>query len=101
MKKKTKKKIEKKRNRRIQIFFMVFISLFLTELFLNTWCRVQCVKIGYKISTADNENKRLIALQEKLSIELERLKSPNRIIKIANKQIGLKMPEPEQVIIIP
>lgn len=79
----------------------VVLVLFVSELFIYTWCRIQCVKTGYEISKETDKNLKLIALQKNLKIEIARLKSPRRIAKIATQQLGLVMPKPGQVIIIP
>jgi len=75
--------------------------LFISELYIYTWCRVQCVKTGYEISKETDKNIKLMALQKNLKIEIARLKSPKRITKIATQQLGLIMPKSEQVVIIP
>lgn len=79
----------------------VLVSVFILQLFFYTWCRVQCVQIGYEIAEEANRYRKLIALQNNLRIELARLKSPKRIAKIAKYQLGLAMPTSEQTIIIP
>ena len=77
------------------------MSLFLAELLAYTWSRVQCVRIGYDITQLADQRHALAADQSNLKIELARLKSPRRIEKIAQEQIGLTTPSPDQVISIP
>jgi len=77
---------------------MVF---FLAELFFYTWCRIQCINIGYDISEQKKVFESRAALQKNIEIELSRLKSPDRIEKIAREQLDLIMPGPNQVVIIP
>jgi cell division protein FtsL len=79
----------------------IIIILFISELYIYTWCRIQCVKTGYEISKETDKNLKLLTLQKNLKIEIARLKSPLRIAKIATKQLGLIMPKSGQVIIIP
>lgn len=79
----------------------IIMVLFISELFIYTWCRIQCVKTGYEISKETDKNLKLITLQKNLKIEIARLKSPRRIAKIATQQLGLVMPKSGQVIIIP
>lgn len=79
----------------------LIMVLFISELFIYTWCRIQCVKTGYEISKEADKNMKLVMLQKNLKIEIARLKSPRRIAKIATQQLGLVMPKPDQVIIIP
>ncbi len=81
--------------------WLVFMFFFISELFLYTWSRVQCVGIGYEISKAAIRQKEFVALQNNLNLELASLKSPARIAEIAKIRFGLKMPTSEQMIIIP
>jgi len=81
--------------------WIIIMVLLISELFVYTWCRVQCVKTGYEISKETDNNLKLKTLQKNLKIEIARLKSPRRITKIATQQLGLIMPKSEQVIIIP
>ena len=83
------------------ISWIALLMIFIIELFCYTWCRVQCIRTGYEISKEKNNQKRLIAMQKNLKIELARLKSPNRIEKIAKNQLGLIAPKPDQMLIIP
>ena len=98
MQKKTKKNTRKLK---VMGVWFIFMTIFILELFLYAWCRVQCIRGGYEISRAANQHRALITLQNNLKIELARLKSPERIAKIAQYRFGLTKPSPEQVIIIP
>ena len=79
------------------ICLMVFL---IGELFFYTWCRVESVRMGYELSQATRNHQSLTALQNNLSIELARLKSPQRLARIAEQQLDLTMPKPEQMIVI-
>lgn len=80
---------------------MVVLALFIGELFLYTWSRVQCTRTGYEIAQENKNYQKMRLMQKKLRIELARLKSPERITKIAEEKLGLVMPSAEQTIIIP
>jgi cell division protein FtsL len=82
-------------------FWIILLFFFISELFLYTWCRVQCVAIGYEISKIAYHQKETTALRNNLKIELASLKSPARIAEIAKSQLGLTMPTPEQLVLIP
>jgi cell division protein FtsL len=86
---------------RIVIIWFTVMAVFIAELLIYTWSRVQCVKVGYEISNENNKNRNLINLQNNLKVELARLKSPERLADIATNQLGLKTPTPEQMVIIP
>ena len=81
--------------------WIIFMAVFIAELFLYTWCRVNYIDVGYEISEENKKQNELIALQNNLKIELASLKSPERISKIAKDQLGLKAPTKSQTIIIP
>lgn len=103
MKRKTTKKRKsrpKHKSRTVHIWLVIMV-VFIGELLLYTWCRVQYVKVGYEISKATENHQYLLALQRNLKIELAHLKSPARIEKIATEQLGLITPTPKQIIMIP
>jgi len=81
--------------------WIIFMAVFIAELFLYTWCRVNFIDVGYEISRETKKQNELIALQNNLKIELASLKSPERISKIAKDQLGLKAPTKSQTIVIP
>jgi cell division protein FtsL len=83
------------------VMSIIFMTIFLGELLFFTWCRVQTIGTGYEISKETQRHQDLINFQNNLKIELARLKSPERIAKIAKNQLGLITPTPEQMIIIP
>jgi len=79
---------------------MIILSLFISELLIYTWARVQYVNVGYKINTETRKNIDLKAVKKNVQIELARLKSPERILKIAKERLSLTTPTPEQVIVV-
>jgi len=91
----------KKVNSKVTRVWLVVMLVFLGELLFYTWCRVQVTRVGYEISEGTTHRQGLLTLQQSLKIELARLRSPDRIETIARDQLGLTIPTPEQVIIIP
>jgi cell division protein FtsL len=81
--------------------WIVFMTVFIAELFLYTWSRVNCIGVGYDISKETQKQQELVALETNLKIELASLKSPERIAKIAKNQLGLVTPTQKQTIVIP
>jgi cell division protein FtsL len=96
-----KKKKRKQRNPKVTIVFLCLMLVFIAELLLYTWCRVQSVRIKYEITEQMSRIWQLSAMQDNLKIEFARLKSPSRIAKIANTQLGLITPTSKQTILIP
>lgn len=98
----TKKTSRNKRTGlKLAAIWSIIAILFVAELFLYTWCRVQCVKTGYEITKETDKRLKLSSLQNKLKVEIAHLKSPQRIAKIATMQLGLIIPTPEKMILIP
>jgi cell division protein FtsL len=75
--------------------------VFIAELLFYTWCRVQSVRIKYEITEQTSRIRQMSTMQDNLKIEFARLKSPSRIAKIANTQLGLITPTSKQTILIP
>jgi cell division protein FtsL len=80
---------------------VLLLLILMGEMLFYTWCRVQCIRTGYKITEEKKRNKELINLQKDLQVELAGLKSPDRIGRIARERLGLIVPEPKQIIVIP
>ena len=96
-----RKKKRKQRNPKVIIVSLLLMGVFIAELLFYTWCRVQCVRVRYEITRQTAKMQQLIALQDNLKIELARLKSPRRIAKIAETQLGLIRPSSKQTLFIP
>ena len=77
------------------------LCVFIAELLVYTWVRVQCVRVGYEIATLNKEQQRLSELQANLKVELARLKAPQRITRIAQEKLGLTLPAPRQMMVMP
>jgi len=79
---------------------VALVVVFMAELLVYAWCRVQYVRTGYQITEATVENQRLKELYRKLKLEEARLRSPDRIIRIARER-GLVIPDSKQMVVIP
>ena len=94
-------KRRKKRNLKQLGLWGFLMVVFMAELLVYTWCRVQCTRLGYEITRATETQQQRLRLQNNLKIELARLKSPARIATYARERLGLRMPTPEQTIVLP
>ncbi len=90
-----------RRNRKLVVLGLTLLCLFIAELLVYTWARVQCTRTGYEISSLTREQQRLNELQTNLRVELARLKAPQRITKIAQEKLGLTLPTPRQMMVMP
>lgn len=86
--------------RALAIWGLVMV-LFLGEIYFYTWCRVQCIRVGYEITRAVERHQNLQGIRSNLKIELARLKSPQRIARYAREKLGLVMPNRDQIFIMP
>ena len=96
-----KRRKKKRRNPKVVAAFLIFMGFFISELLFYTWCRVQSIQVQYEISELADNQDRLVMMQDNLKIELARLKSPQRISKIAKEQLGLILPTNKQLILVP
>jgi cell division protein FtsL len=81
---------------RMVVFWVLILALFIGELLVHTWSRLQCVRIGYEISREMETHQKLLEIQNRLKIELARLKTPERISSIARSRLELVIPTPDQ-----
>ncbi|MCF8094118.1 MAG: cell division protein FtsL [Desulfobacteraceae bacterium] len=79
----------------------ILVLVIAAEVFFDTWCAVQCRRIGYEIVQAESRRDNLTETRKKLMIEQGRLKSPHVLGKKARDEYGLITPEPEQIVVIP
>lgn len=73
-----------------------FILVCVALLFL--WSRMAVVNAGYEISKANSVRNGLIEQNKRLKLEFMKLKSPERIEKIASGELGLVHPTGEQIV---
>lgn len=68
--------------------------------FAFLWSRLMVVNTGYEISKANTQRASLIEQNKRLRVEFMRLKSPERIERIASTELGLINPSGEQIVSI-
>ena len=76
------------------IFCLIVVSLF------YVWSRVQVIQLGYKISSALKEEKKMTEGNKRLRLEIATLKSYSRIEKLAVEELKMTKPTADQVIVI-
>jgi len=78
-------------------FVALFLALLLTGLF-NVWLSGQCIRTGYRVSSALEEKRTLQKEQEVLRLEALALKSPARIHAIARNELRMVPAQMDRVI---
>ena len=79
--------------------WVVLIVIFMAELLVYSWCRVQYVETGFEIAEARKVRQCLVELQRKLKVEEAWLRSRERIRPIAEGR-GLTVPNPSQILVL-
>jgi len=68
-----------------------------TALF-HVWTRAEHLRLGYSIVAAESRVRAAEAEKARLTVEEASLMSPTRIARLAESRLGLKAPEPGQVV---
>ncbi len=92
---------ERRMKSRTGVIGVAMLTIFLGELLLYTWCRVECVQTGYVITAERRKQKELQLLQNSLKIELAHLKAPEHVSRVARERLALAVPEPGQIVVVP
>ena len=74
--------------------FLVFVLLF------SAWQHFELLQLGYRIEQMQEERARELELNRHLKLEIETLKAPDRIERIATEQLDLVAPGSEEAIVI-
>jgi cell division protein FtsL len=77
----------------------IVLLLFLTMwAMFHVWSRHMVTELGYSISEHQSRKEHLLFENNALKLEISTLKSSKRLELIAEKQLGLAAPKPEQVV---
>jgi cell division protein FtsL len=79
------------------ISMVLFLCMSVCIAFFHVWIRVEVVRVGYEISSADQRRRELRQSHEWLKIMIASLRSPERIELIARSKLGLRPPERSQI----
>jgi cell division protein FtsL len=90
-----------RRNPRDMAFFYSVLKAFSVILAVASvflWSRLMVVNIGYDISNANTAREELIERNKRLNLTFMTLKSPERIERIAQSELGLVYPTGAEVV---
>ena len=74
--------------------FLVFVLLF------SAWQHFELLQLGYRIEQLQQERARELVINRHLKLEIETLKAPDRIERIATGQLDLVAPGSGEAIVI-
>jgi len=77
-----------------------FIVLLLLVSLFFVWSRVQVTSLDYEISKQESTLRDLSQETSNLRLEAASLRSPERIERVARKELNLRLPSAEQVITV-
>ena len=77
-----------------------FIALLLAVSLFFVWSRVQVTSLDYEISKLESTLRDLRQETSNLRLEAASLRSPERIERVARKELNLRLPSAEQVITV-
>ena len=79
---------------------LAFISLLLMVSLFFVWSRVQVTSLEYEMSQLESKLRGLRQDASNLSLEAASLRDPERIERVARKELNLRLPSSEQVITV-
>jgi cell division protein FtsL len=85
---------------RVLLPTMVIVVMLVGASLFYVWCRLQAVHLAYPQTRTALKIQELEKENEELRGEAARLKSPERIERLAREQLGLSYPSPEQIRIL-
>jgi len=100
----TNSRFKKRRSHftRRQVFLIILMLFFFMGSGISyVWSNFEKTQIGYDLSQLKKEEMRLQEINRKLRLELALLKSPQNLESKAVKDLGLRQPTPEQIVMLP
>lgn len=79
---------------------LAFIALLLAVSLFFVWSRVQVTSLDYEVSQLESTLRDLRQETSNLRLEAASLSSPERIERVARKELKLRLPSAEQVITV-
>jgi len=83
------------------VYIACMAFLILSAFFLALWVRIYFLEVGYRISSAHRAHEELVQENKKLKLERAALRSPSRIERIVTAKLGMTVPRPERMVILP
>lgn len=87
------------RNRYIRRVVSVLGALLLVAI-VFVWTRVRVIELGYEVTRLHHEVSLLQEQRADLSADVERLKAPARLEKIARERFGMRQPYGHEIIFV-
>ena len=93
------REVDRGRQRELWRSLGIGVALVVVLLF-SAWQHFELLRHGYRIEQMQQERARELEINRHLRLEIETLRSPARIERIATEQLGLVEPDGEEAIVI-
>ena len=93
------REVDADRQREFQRLFLVVLP-FVILLLVTGWQHFQLLQHGYEVERLRQEQARELETNRHLRLEIETLRAPARIERIATEQLDLVAPAPDEAIVI-
>ena len=93
------REVDAERQREFQRLFLVVLP-FVILLLVTGWQHFQLLQHGYEVERLRQEQARELETNRHLRLEIETLRAPARIERIATEQLDLVAPAPDAAIVI-
>ena len=80
--------------------FLAGVVLLVATALLASWVHVQSITYRYQYSQAYRMQKKRVQIRDALEIERQMLRSPQRICRIAEAELGMVLPNVEDRVIL-
>jgi hypothetical protein len=87
--------------RRRTAAWILIMLVFILEMLIYAWCRVQWTRVSYDLEQARRTWRRFTQTEQRLQTELASLRMPQRIEAEAAARLGLGRATPEQITRLP
>jgi len=89
------------RVRQRELWRSMAIGVFLVAvLLLSAWQHFELLQLGYQIPSMQQERASELEIHRRLRLEVETLRAPERIERIATEQLNLVAPSSEEAVVI-
>lgn len=101
-----RRKLTEKNRYSLSSFFLSFgifsgmVSVLVAVGFFYVKARLQVLEVGYRVAEVEKQFRELTREHEHLELEAVVLRSPERIVLLAEKELSLQFPRPEQIRIV-
>lgn len=81
-------------------FLMICMLLLMVVSIFHVWSRYRLIELNLQLGEASKQMKELEQEQKRLKLEAESLKTPARIEIIAKRDLGMIVPQDQQILLV-